>query len=188
MLGAALASVPASAGAAPLARDAQAAAEAPDEATRTPDEAPDDATRTPDEAPDDAATRTPDEARLEGRLLAPCCWRQTLDAHDSPLARGLRREIRARLRAGELPEAIEGELAGRFGERVRAVPKGRDPRDGVALFAGAAALLALAGVARTLGRWRRAGRLAGVARAAFRPPDDGAYDARLDEELRALGD
>src|SRR5262245_9645491 len=57
--------------------------------------------------PEDLSDYVPGAARLEGRLLAPCCWIQTLDVHGSEVAVGLRTEIRHRLRAGESAGAIE---------------------------------------------------------------------------------
>ncbi len=69
----------------------------------------------------------PGAKRLEGRLLSPCCWdasKQTLDIHDSPIAHELKREIRRRLKAGETPDAVEADLVGRYGEKLRAVPEG----------------------------------------------------------------
>src|SRR5690606_36137581 len=58
----------------------------------------------------------PGAKRLEGRLLAPCCWdssKQTLDVHDSPVAHELKREIRRRLKAGERSEEHTSELQSR---------------------------------------------------------------------------
>lgn len=67
---------------------------------------------------------TPAEAatELEERLLAPCCWNQTLDIHASPLASSIRSEIRRRLEAGESVAQVEADLVARHGERIRAVP------------------------------------------------------------------
>ncbi|MBK6685362.1 MAG: cytochrome c-type biogenesis protein CcmH [Deltaproteobacteria bacterium] len=67
---------------------------------------------------------TPDEAatELEERLLAPCCWNQTLDIHASPLASSIRSEIRRRLESGETVAQVESDLVARHGERIRAVP------------------------------------------------------------------
>ena len=45
-----------------------------------------------------------DERWLEGRLVAPCCWTQTLAVHESPLARDSLDE-----RLGEELDAIVGE-------------------------------------------------------------------------------
>ncbi|MCU0686220.1 MAG: cytochrome c-type biogenesis protein CcmH [Polyangiaceae bacterium] len=143
----------------------------------------------PSVAATDDGPRTPEETWLEGRLRAPCCWVQTLDVHASPLADELRREVRRRLRAGESADAIEGDFAARFGERVRAVPKGSDPRTALALVSVAALVLALAAAGRAMRAWLRRGRLAAAPRReAVTAPDDAAYEARLDAELRALGD
>lgn len=137
----------------------------------------------------DGGPHTPEETWLEGRLRAPCCWVQTLDVHASPLADELRREVRRRLRAGESADAIEGDFAARFGERVRAVPKGRDPRSTLAIVAIAAIALALGALLRVMRRWLRRGHAAMTpARVAAVPHDDAAYEARLDDELRAFGD
>jgi len=134
-----------------------------------------------------APARAPGEARVEERLLAPCCWLQTLDIHESELATSLRAEIRERLLRGEPGAAIEDDLASRYGERIRAVPRGHDPRSAVPMLVGAGMLLSAIGLALLLRRWSRP-------RPPLAPPpapsplrgapDD--YDARLDEELRQL--
>ena len=62
---------------------------------------------------------------------------QTLDTHHSPLASELRDEISARTGAGEPMDAIEESLVERYGERIRAVPRGAAPERwliGVAVF------------------------------------------------------
>lgn len=121
---------------------------------------------------------------VEGHLLAPCCYLQTLDVHQSELADTLRAEVRARVAAGDAPADIEDDFAARYGERVRAVPRDHDRRHyvvvvfGLVLVVGALALFLL------LRRWRTPPR-ATVAHTA----SDGAvdpYEARLDQELRDL--
>ncbi len=122
---------------------------------------------------------------LEARLLAPCCYQQTLDIHEGPVPKQLRAEIRRRLLTGESPEAIERDLVGRYGERIIAVSKD-SPISHVS-----AALLALMGLAGLvlIVRWRR-----WVARAAPQPEsvseatDRDRYDEQLDAELRDLDD
>ena len=57
---------------------------------------------------------------LEKRLLAPCCWRETLATHESPTANKLRREIRTRIAEGESASAIETDLVRRHGPGLRA--------------------------------------------------------------------
>lgn len=57
---------------------------------------------------------------LERGLLAPCCWRETLDVHTSPQVTELRAEIRRRLAQGESGGQIEADLVARYGARMRA--------------------------------------------------------------------
>ncbi len=97
------------------------------------------------------------EKTLEGRLLAPCCWTQTVDIHDSEIARSMRAEIRRRLMGGESQDAIEADFVARYGERIRAVPNGTSlTRMGVWL----SILLAVGGLGAgiVVVRWARKGR------------------------------
>jgi cytochrome c-type biogenesis protein CcmH len=126
-----------------------------------------------------------DERELEARLLAPCCWIQTLDVHESPIAHELRSEIHARLTAGEPPAAIEDDIVARYGEPIRALPKGKDPRNLILVFVACVVLAAGIGLARLARRWTLA------APVAVRDGSGGARDAlddRLDAELRDLDD
>src|SRR5512132_3056712 len=134
------------------------------------------------------------EVTLERRLLAPCCWNQTLDMHESDLASSLRREVRARLHAGEPASTIEGDMIARYGERIRAVDEGHDPGGAMPFLVGLAALSIGALLVVMVQRWRRSPASArsrgGEGRAASKgaqSPDD-PYDTRLDDELRALGE
>lgn len=138
-------------------------------------------------APPTAAAPVDGEAVLMARLLAPCYYTQTLDVHESPEAATLRTEVRARLRAGESAAAIEQDFVVRYGERVRALPAGHDPRVALGLLSAGLVISAGALMARAVSRWRRAadagtGSVGAAEDAASR--DD--YDARIDEELREL--
>ncbi len=122
---------------------------------------------------------------VEGHLLAPCCYLQTLDTHQSELADTLRAEVRSRIAAGETPTRIEDDFAARYGERVRAVPRDHDRRHYVVVVFGLALALGALLLVFLLRRWRTP--------PAARSPDAlpiastdavDAYDARLDEELR----
>ena len=117
------------------------------------------------------------EKSVETRLLAPCCWNGTLDVHESELASALRKEIRARLRAGEGVEAVEESLVVRYGERMRAAPKSE--RVGVLLGAGVLAV-ALAAAALLRKAVRPASPTAGLAGAGEAADE---WDRRLDDEL-----
>ena len=125
--------------------------------------------------------REPDKAAaLEERLLAPCCWRQSLRVHQSPVATELRAEIGRRLAAGEPPAQVERELIERYGEEMRALPRGHDPRwmlGGIAALAVAAGMVVVVQVGR---RFRRA-----VPPETARPLAPEESD-RLDDELAQL--
>lgn len=119
---------------------------------------------------------------VEDRLLAPCCWRGTLRDHSSELAHQLRGEIERRAAAGESGGAIESDLIQRYGEQIRALPAGRDPR-----WVIAAGFVALAGFGLVvLARVRRA-RSGGAAASDGSPSaSQVSYEDRLDEELAAV--
>jgi cytochrome c-type biogenesis protein CcmH len=87
------------------------------------------------------AARPGDE--LIARLRAPCCWKQTLDVHASPIADQLRDEIHRRMAAGETEAAVEADVVQRYGERVRAIPNAGflDPVGVVLLIAAAMGLI-----------------------------------------------
>jgi len=121
---------------------------------------------------------------LAGRLIAPCCWTQTLDIHDSPIADQLRTEIATRLKAGESAAQIEDDLATRYGAKIRAVPRGEDPRVALPIVVGVAMSLAVVWLGWLGIAWLR--------RARSEPQHAGAeteqYDKQLDRALSKLSD
>lgn len=136
--------------------------------------------------PAEDAPRSSGARALMARLLAPCCWRQTVDLHDSDVAAEMRREIQARLNGGEPAAAIEADFVRRYGPRVLALPGDTDPSGVLPAVVGAALVAALLGLVA----WVRLGR---DGRDAGRPPPNGErptggvdYDTRLDEELARL--
>ena len=131
--------------------------------------------------------------QLEGRLLAPCCYLQTLDIHESDSARELRDEIVARVAAGESADAIEDSFVERYGERVRAVPKGSTARGGITIVLGSLAALSLIGLVVAVRKWASGGsspepHREAPANATPETTCDASLDQRLDEELRDLED
>lgn len=143
-----------------------------------------------DTAPDEAFTEyVPGASRLEGRLLAPCCWdssRQTLDIHGSPIANELRREIRRRLKAGEAWESVEADLVKRYTTKILAAPPDSPIAHlGTLLSFG---LVGAGGLAVLLvSRWRRrAPERKNPGEAASTSRDE--WDERLDDELRETED
>jgi cytochrome c-type biogenesis protein CcmH len=132
--------------------------------------------------------RAPGAHELEGRLIAPCCWTQTLDIHDSPIADELRAEISKRLMAGEPSAKIEDDLASRYGEKIRAVPRGEDPRVALPMIVGGAMALALVWLAWIGVTWlRRSRNLSTAAPVSGQEPHQ-QYDERLNDELKQFSD
>jgi cytochrome c-type biogenesis protein CcmH len=125
---------------------------------------------------------------LEGRLIAPCCWTQTLDIHDSPIAEELRAEISKRLKAGERSGTIEDDLAARYGEGIRAVPRGEDPRVALPVIVGGSMALALVWLAWIGVVWLKRSRNGGSAAAVGGQDPRQQYDQQLDDELKHLSD
>jgi len=122
---------------------------------------------------------------VSSRLIAPCCYQQTLDVHESELATALRAEIASRLRAGESPAQVEESMVERYGERVRAVPRDHDTRAHVLALVALAMLVAAGLLGRAMRRWSRRERAVLVG-APAPSKDRDAWDERLDAELRAL--
>jgi cytochrome c-type biogenesis protein CcmH len=127
----------------------------------------------------------PGAAALEGKILAPCCWNQTVDIHGSELSNQIRREIRSRLRAGEAADVIQASFVQRYGTKIIAM-EADSPLANIALTTLVA--IGAVGVAGLfmLKRWRAAGI---ASRAPKTKRDEAAnerLDARLDAELRAL--
>lgn len=129
-----------------------------------------------------AHARPPREVELETRLFAPCCYVQTLDVHESELADKLRSEIHVRIERGEAAAAIEEDLVRRFGEKIRAVPAGSDPRSWIPLLVGAGLALVLGALVLIGLRWTRP-RRSQVLSPELAREEAKHYDAVLDREL-----
>ncbi len=63
------------------------------------------------------------EARaLETALIAPCCFTQQVSVHQSPAADEVRRDLRARLAAGQTRPQILDAYVQQYGKRILAEP------------------------------------------------------------------
>jgi cytochrome c-type biogenesis protein CcmH len=127
--------------------------------------------------------------RLEGEILAPCCWNQTLDIHGSEISNSLRREIRTRLKKGDDLDVIRQDIVARYGTKILAVPPG-SPLRTVAIALSLTFAVAGAGAGWMLVRWRRRARRARAeAKAEAVNARDAApdkWDDRLEAELSNL--
>lgn len=130
---------------------------------------------------EDIQGNVPGASVLEGRLMAPCCWMQTIDIHDSPVAMSMRHEVRRRLRNGESADAIQASFVERYGTKIMAVQSDSHLQN---VFVGLAIAMAGAGVAAVfmIRRWRKVGADVATANGAPNAARD-PYDDKLDAEL-----
>ncbi len=61
--------------------------------------------------------------RIAGKLISPCCWKQTVDVHPSSASDKINAEIREALDQGQTEEQIIDRFVAKYGERILAVPK-----------------------------------------------------------------
>ncbi len=62
--------------------------------------------------------------RIEGKLMAPCCYSQTIDVHDSEIAQQMRGEVTAMVLAGKSEQEVLDHYKTEYGESILAVPDG----------------------------------------------------------------
>ncbi len=133
---------------------------------------------------DDIQGNVPGASAIEGRLMAPCCWTQTIDIHDSEIALSMRHEIRRRLRNGESADAIQASFVERYGPKIVAVQPNSQLKN---VFIGLSVVMGGAGIAAALmlGRWRKQTANARAADSKRSEPRD-QWDDKLDAELHEL--
>ena len=137
-----------------------------------------------DDYGEDIQGNVPGANAIEGRLMAPCCWTQTIDIHNSEITLSMRHEIRRRLRNGESAEAIQDSFVQRYGPKILAVQENSQLKN---VFIGLFVAMGGAGVAAAMmiGRWRKQSAPSNGAPAkADTAPDQ--WDDKLDAELAAL--
>lgn len=137
-------------------------------------------------ANDELRKFVPGAKALEGKILAPCCWNQTVDIHGSEISNAIRREIRTRLVAGESADAITASFVDRYGQKILAMPADSQLPN-IALTA--LVVIGAVGVAGVfmLKRWRAVGSVRKTPKVREEAANE-RLDARLDAELKALDD
>lgn len=140
-----------------------------------------------DDYGDDIQGNVPGASAIEGRLMAPCCWTQTIDIHDSPVSLSMRHEIRRRLRNGETSEAIQASFVERYGPKIMAVQEGSHLKS---VLIGLSVAMGGAGVAAAMmiGRWRKQSAAKDGPKPANGAPEPARdqWDEKLDAELKDL--
>ena len=62
--------------------------------------------------------------KIEGRLMAPCCYTQTIRDHDSQVAEEMREEVTAMVVSGKSEQEIITYYRAKYGETILVVPDG----------------------------------------------------------------
>ncbi len=118
--------------------------------------------------------------QIASKLMAPCCWSQTADVHQSEAADQIQAQIRTALQQGYTEKQIIAGFVAAYGERILATPEA----SGFNLMVWILPILAL-----PLGGWilwrylRRVQPVAVTAPAAKPTPADNSYEARFEREF-----
>ena len=62
--------------------------------------------------------------KVEARIMAPCCYTQTILDHDSEVAAQMRAQVEQMVASGMSEEAIQNYYKARYGERILVTPDG----------------------------------------------------------------
>ena len=129
---------------------------------------------------------------IEGKIIAPCCWTQTVADHDSEAADQIKSEIRTLIAQDLDEDEIINHYVDRYGETILASPRARgfNLLAYVLPFAG----MLLVGIAATAWLLRRRSPTASSGSPAFderpgagglysRNPPDSQLKARMEQEL-----
>lgn|GEM_PF-1186341 len=60
---------------------------------------------------------------LEGKLIAPCCWTQTVSVHESQAAESVKMQLRSLAASGKNEDEIVDYMVGQYGEKILAAPR-----------------------------------------------------------------
>lgn len=124
------------------------------------------------------------EARvLEAMIIAPCCFSQQVSVHQSPAADEVRKDVRARLGAGETRQQILDAYVAQYGKRILAEP----PAAGfdLALYV-LPPLLLVASAGLIVVLLRRFSRRPVAAADGAQAVHANGYEQKLDDELRDM--
>lgn len=118
--------------------------------------------------------------QIAGKLMAPCCWSQTADVHQSEAADQIQAQIRTALQQGHTEKEIIAGFVATYGERILATPEA----SGFNLMVWILPILALPVGGWILWRYlRRVRPVAATAPAAKPTPADNSYEARFEREF-----
>lgn len=120
--------------------------------------------------------------KLEGELIAPCCWSQTIGEHRSEASEQMRREIRDMIDKNMSHQQIIDFYVAQYGERILAAPRPRGFNLMAYVLPGAALLAGAWVVVVLMRRWRPC--------PTSKPPTpemaDPVYLARVERDLKGM--
>ncbi len=101
---------------------------------------------------------TPEQEKLasqiEGKLIAPCCWTQTVALHDSQKAEEIKMQVRLLLAQGKEESEILDTFVGQYGEQILASPRASGFNLLAYLLPFAALVVGFGSLALLVVRWR----------------------------------
>lgn len=92
--------------------------------------------------------------RIDGQLIAPCCYTQTVSVHDSQKAEEIKMQVRLLIAQGMGEGEIVDSFVAQYGEEILAAPRASGFNWLAYLLPALVVLVAMGGVAVLLVRWR----------------------------------
>jgi len=121
-------------------------------------------------------------SKIAGQLMAPCCWSETADVHNSEAAQEVRAQVRSALQTGYSEKQILDGMVAAYGERILAKPKAT----GFNLFAWILPALALVAGGVIAWRFLAHSRMKTATQPVQKIQLDASYEERLERELREI--
>jgi cytochrome c-type biogenesis protein CcmH len=120
--------------------------------------------------------------KIARQLMAPCCWSETADVHNSEAAQEVKAQIRSALQQGYSEKQILDGMVAAYGERVLAKPKAT----GFNLMAWILPALALVIGSVVAWRFLAHSRMKASPQPVRKIQIDESYNQRLERELEEL--
>ena len=94
-------------------------------------------------------------SKIEGELIAPCCWTQTVEVHDSQKAEEIKMQVTLLVSQGKSEDEILDTFVDQYGEEILAAPRASGFNLVAYVLPFAVVLLGLVALSFTVLRWRR---------------------------------
>lgn len=133
------------------------------------------------------AEKRPTVDEIAGYLIAPCCYRQTVQVHYSGVAEQMKEEIRQMIEEGKTKDQIIGFYVEKYGEKILAMPSRKGFDILAYLMTPVFMALSLAVILIYLKNRLGAAKMArGIITSSPMKSRDGKINQRLEKELRDL--